>query len=62
MRRAGHTQVPAALFRRNSLYTGSGPVRRYVKSEWQVAGVISEFRGVWGLPLTCESDVRERPV
>ena len=22
-----------------------------MKSEWQVAGVISEFRGVWGLPL-----------
>ena len=33
-----------------------------MKSEWQVAGVISEFRGVWGLPRTCESEVRERPV
>ena len=29
-----------------------------MKSEWQLAGVISEFRGVWGLPRTCESEVR----
>ena len=25
-----------------------------MKSEWRVAGVISEFRGVWGLPLVIE--------
>ena len=30
-----------------------------MKSKWRVAGVISGFRGVLGLPRTCESDVME---
>ena len=30
--------------------------RWYVESGWRVAGVISDFRGIWGLMRRCESE------